>query len=73
MNCKKKISLRLKIIDWLNPLNFLKYCKTTFFREKSRQRSKARSQNSGLRNLFCSAYLDQSFMIIKHISSAQSI
>ena len=34
MNCKKKISLSFKIIDWLNPLNFLKYCKNNFFPRK---------------------------------------
>ena len=34
--------------------------------EKSRQRSKARAQNSCLRNLSCSAYLDQSFMRVKY-------
>ena len=30
----------------------------------------ARSQNSALRNLFCSSYLDQSIMRTKHVISA---
>ena len=72
INCKNNFS-QFKNNRLVEPPFFEKYCETNFFREKSRQRSKARSQNSGLYNLFCSAYLDQSFMRVKHISSAQSI